>query len=528
MTEDKNTGSPAEGTNGAETGMYFFGDQHLDRSPTGSVVAARNALKYARGELKVGESWTYHSVLTNRHGSEYGFVGKTLRLVETEVRGQNMKGVVVQNALSFAALWGLKEDTHLVGQEYSWLGSIFYFGYLFAEFPNLWLITRVPIGKYIGGCLTAWGATLCLVAVCHNFAGVATIRFFLGAFEACLLPCMMLLNSMWYRREEQPLRTAIWCNTLAGVFGGILAYAIGKIEGPLATWKYIFIIYGVVTVAMGIVTLALLPDSPANAWFLKAEEKVVAVQRVANNQTGVLRSKSFKLSQIKEAILDPKWIISSLGVFAFSVTNASITNFNPLIISGYGFSQSRTALLATPQAAIAMVAQAGFSAITFYVPNFRCLFWVLSACLAMVGAIMVHVLDAELYRNASLAGVYLMGFYNPPFILAVSLQTSNTSGTTKKSFVSTSIAVWYALGNIVGPQFFLETEAPRYQTGIIALVCSFAAVAVCGISYGTFCIFENKRRDRKFGKPKDVAETGLVVEEEDLTDIENTNFRYTI
>ncbi|RSL84597.1 hypothetical protein CEP51_003800 [Fusarium floridanum] len=433
-----------------------------------------------------------------------------------------------QNALSFAALWGLKEDANLVGQEYSWLGSIFYIGYLTAEFPNLWLITRVPIGKYIGGCLTAWGATLCLVAVCHNFAGVAVIRFFLGAFEACLLPCMMLLNSMWYRREEQPLRTALWCNTFAGVFGGILAYAIGKIEGPLATWKYIFIIYGVVTIAMGFVTLALLPDTPATAWFLKAEEKVIAVQRLADNQTGVERSKNFNLAQIKEAIIDPKWIISSLGVFAYSVTNASITNFNPLIISGYGFSQSRTALLATPQAAVAMVAQAGFSAVTLYVPNLRCLFWVLSACLAMVGAIMVHVLDAEVYRNASLAGVYLMGFYNPPFILAVSLQTSNTSGTTKKSFVSTSIAVWYALGNIVGPQFFLETEAPRYQTGIIALVCSFAAVAVCGIAYAAVCVYENKRRDRKFGKPKNVVQTGLVVEEEDLTDIENTNFRYTL
>ncbi|KAJ4322857.1 hypothetical protein N0V84_004621 [Fusarium piperis] len=96
MIEDKNTGSPAKRTNGAETGMYFFGDQHLDRSPTGSVVAARNALKHAKGELKVGESWTYHSVLTNRHGSEYGFVGKTMRLVETEVIGRNMKGVVVQ------------------------------------------------------------------------------------------------------------------------------------------------------------------------------------------------------------------------------------------------------------------------------------------------------------------------------------------------------------------------------------------------------------------------------------------------
>jgi hypothetical protein len=53
-------------------------------------------------------------------------------------------------------------------------------------------------------------------------------------------------------------------------------------------------------------------------------------------------------------------------------------------------------------------------------------------------------------------------------------------------------------------------------------------VAVCGIAYGAFCIFENKRRDQNFGKPKDIAETGLVVEEEDSTDIENTNFRYTL
>ncbi|KAF7550317.1 hypothetical protein G7Z17_g5788 [Cylindrodendrum hubeiense] len=437
-------------------------------------------------------------------------------------------GFLDKNALSFAAVWGLKDDTHLVGQEYSWLGSIFYFGYLFAEFPNLWLMTRVPLGKYIGGCLTAWGVALCLISTCHNFRGIATIRFFLGVFEASLLPCMMLFNSMWYRRDEQPLRTAFWCNTFAGVFGGILSYAIGKIDGSLSTWKYIFIIYGAVTVLMGIVTLLLLPDSPANAWFLNSEEKELAVLRLADNQTGVNQSKKMNVAHIKEALLDPKWLISSLGVFAYAITNASITNFNPLIIAGYGFSQSRTALMATPQAAIAMVAQASFSAVTLFVPNLRCFFWVLSSCIALAGAIMVHVLDATVQRNASLAGVYFMGFYNPPFIMAVSLQTSNNSGTTKKSFVSASIAIFYALGNIVGPQFFREAQAPRYQLGIGALLCSFAVMAACGIAYALVCIFENKKRDEKFGKPKNVIETGLAVEHEDLTDIQNANFRYTL
>lgn len=105
------------------------------------------------------------------------------------------------------------------------------------EFPNLWLITKFPTGKYIGGCLVAWGACLCLLAACHNFAGLAVIRFLLGVFEAALLPCLLLVNAKWYRRNEQPLRTAFWYNTFAGVFGGILSYAIGHIKGDLPTWK---------------------------------------------------------------------------------------------------------------------------------------------------------------------------------------------------------------------------------------------------------------------------------------------------
>lgn len=105
------------------------------------------------------------------------------------------------------------------------------------EFPNIWLIKKLPIGKFMGACLVAWGTCLCLLAACHNFAGLATIRFLLGIFEASLLPCLLLVNTYWYRREEQPLRTAFWYNTFAGVFGGILSYAIGHINGALATWK---------------------------------------------------------------------------------------------------------------------------------------------------------------------------------------------------------------------------------------------------------------------------------------------------
>ncbi|KXH27849.1 proline racemase [Colletotrichum simmondsii] len=73
----------AQGCAGAETGLYFFGDQQIDRSPTGSVVQARVALAAARGERKLGQSWTYHSLVSRGVGGDRGaFVGTPVEEVD--------------------------------------------------------------------------------------------------------------------------------------------------------------------------------------------------------------------------------------------------------------------------------------------------------------------------------------------------------------------------------------------------------------------------------------------------------------
>ncbi|KAL3297584.1 proline racemase [Colletotrichum asianum] len=72
----------APGCKGAETGLYFFSDQ-IDRSPTGSVVQARVAVAVAKGERQLGESWTYHS-LVSRAQEDYksAFVGKPVEKID--------------------------------------------------------------------------------------------------------------------------------------------------------------------------------------------------------------------------------------------------------------------------------------------------------------------------------------------------------------------------------------------------------------------------------------------------------------
>jgi trans-L-3-hydroxyproline dehydratase len=90
MVVDKSLGEPLDGSKGAETGLCYFADQQVDRSPTGSAVAARAAFAYATGELQMGEAWTYHSLVSNAAGGQGGFVGTVVEEVEDLYDAESM------------------------------------------------------------------------------------------------------------------------------------------------------------------------------------------------------------------------------------------------------------------------------------------------------------------------------------------------------------------------------------------------------------------------------------------------------
>lgn len=54
---------------------------------------------------------------------------------------------VDKTTLGYAAVYGMREDLHLVGAQYSWAGSIFYFGYLAAQFPTNLMLQRFPVNR---------------------------------------------------------------------------------------------------------------------------------------------------------------------------------------------------------------------------------------------------------------------------------------------------------------------------------------------------------------------------------------------
>jgi predicted MFS family arabinose efflux permease len=184
-----------------------------------------------------------------------------------------------------------------------------------------------------------WGGiTVCTVAV-NSYAGLMVQRFFLGFAEAGIAPAFSLITVQWYKRQEQPLRLAIWYSSV-GVgtcLGTLLLYAIGQIQGDLAPWRYQFMIIGAVSSVWGIALWFLLPDSPVTAYFLSKEQKIVAIERMRYEQSGI-ENKTVKMEQVREAFTDPKTWFYVIATFLINFTNGAVSGFGSIIVKSFGVS----------------------------------------------------------------------------------------------------------------------------------------------------------------------------------------------
>jgi hypothetical protein len=78
-----------------------------------------------------------------------------------------------------------------------------------------------------------------------------------------------------------------------------------------------------------------LPDSPLTAYFLSTEQKVVAVERMRWEQSGI-ENKTIKMEQFKEVFTDPKTWFYVLATFLCNFTNGAVTGFGSIIVKSFG------------------------------------------------------------------------------------------------------------------------------------------------------------------------------------------------
>lgn len=193
---------------------------------------------------------------------------------------------------------------------------------------------------------------MCLAAP-QSYASFAAVRFLLGFAEGAVSPAFVTITSIWWRKEEHALRTALWVtmNGVAQVLGCLLMYGIGVNTAlGLQPWRTMFLVCGALTVASGIAFFLLMPGGPKDAWFLNAREKEVLSARMAQDREGGDKT-SFSISQLKETMLDPKaWIVFWFGVLV--TMQSPVLTFASLMIEAIGYDELDTMLYTAPSGAV--------------------------------------------------------------------------------------------------------------------------------------------------------------------------------
>ncbi|CAH0053542.1 unnamed protein product [Clonostachys solani] len=431
--------------------------------------------------------------------------------------------------ISYAAVYNMKKDLNLVGQEYSWANSIFYFGYLVGEFPANYLLQKLPIGKFSAGCIFIWGVLVMLCAVTKNFASLAAVRFLMGFFEAGIPPCWIYITSMFYKKSEQGLRCSAWYFMvgIAAIVGGLLGYGVGHIHTAVKQWQFVFLICGGFTVLWAFVIYFFLPDSPLQAYFLTEREKSIAVERLRENRTGI-KSTKVKWDQAREALTDPQVWLFALWSGISQILNIG-GSFLPLIIQDMGFTGLQTTLLTLPVGGVECVAMVVAGGLSSYFGKGRTIIMFAVACPTLVGAVLLERLPLS-STWARATGVWLLLCIPASYAIMLSLIASNIAGTTKKVTTTLLCFVFFCVGNIVSPQLFLSTEAPTYGTAMRSMLVAMALTQLTTLLLGVYYVYENKRRDTMLSQtPQDVINAATVCNEEfrDRTDKQDyLRFRY--
>ncbi|KPM37824.1 hypothetical protein AK830_g8738 [Neonectria ditissima] len=449
--------------------------------------------------------------------------------------------------LSSAAVFGLRKDTNLQGQQYSWVGSIFYVGYLIWTYPTTILIARLPTGKYLTVNTLFWGTVVALTATCHDFGGLMATRLFLGVAEATITPGFMFLTSTWYTRDEMPTRVGIWFagNSVGGLVASLFAFGIGHLDkGDVHPWQWMYIVLGTATFLWAIPMFFFLPDTISEAKFLTPEERQIATERTLTAGTGSTENTHWKWSQVHECLVDPKtWLIFGIEILT-QIPNGGSQSFANIVVKSFGFSSLQSTLINIPYSLLstAFIAGSGYLAGRFRTLN----------CLLIVAVILPCVAGSAVIYNRSRVphGLHLVAYFllssgSAAMPLNMSLVQANYRGVTKKMTITAILFLAYCAGNIAGPHFFRKDEAPMYGTAFKTIMISYSLAITCAMTLRVYLQMLNARRIREEGVLGSAGSAGVVVHEradgsapntrvelsqddEDMTDWQTFGFRYRL
>ncbi|KAI8226749.1 putative transporter [Colletotrichum sp. SAR 10_86] len=376
--------------------------------------------------------------------------------------------------------------------------------------------------------LFGYQAALGLQGQQFNYLSAMGVRFIMGIFEAAVTPGLTLMTGFWYTRKEIPLRQCIWYSSLGwgGIIGSYISMGVSKLPADLKPerWELIFFMLGGVTCVWSLVIWFLLPDSPSNAFFLNHRERLVAVKRVSENETGI-KNKAFDKKQALLGSFDPKTLLLFTSVFAAAIPNGVVNSFSTVIIRDMGFSTTQTTQLKSVGDAVQIVALLIGGSVILNVKDSRLITASVANLLCTISAACMAYLP-ESNTWGRLVSFWLVNSQSVGFTVSLTTISSNMAGYTHRSLASAMVFTAYCWGNFAGPFVVKQSEAPHFRGATIGLLVGYAIKLICHLTLLIYMYLVNRHRDKKYGEPN--RESSKEAGMRDQTEFENKDFRYVL
>ncbi|CAG8673081.1 14711_t:CDS:2 [Gigaspora margarita] len=328
----------------------------------------------------------------------------------------------------------------------------------------------LPFHYVVSVIMLACGIIMILMIFVKNFLMIMIARFFLGFFEAGLIPGMIYYITIWYKRSEQNSRVSavLWGPTFAGALSGLLSYAIISLldsKAGLSGWQWIFLVCGVITIIVSIVAYFLIFDSVDNVKWLNNEER----KRVSAGikRDGLQDTEEISKDLVLECLKDWKVCVSMFIFCGISVATYSFSFFIPSIINGFVLSQ----LLVVPPFILGCISEIGVAFLSDRA-NLRGPYVILFASIGMVGYAIVGTIQIKYIGTMFIA----IGAF-PCRATSTTWLANNIPPSLKRNIGISLMVGSGGIGGIIATQIYRSVDYPNYYLGhLIASICLFLAI----------------------------------------------------
>ncbi|KKK25247.1 hypothetical protein ARAM_003188 [Aspergillus rambellii] len=396
---------------------------------------------------------------------------------------------------------GLEDTLHLKGDQYNLILSIFFIPYVLTA-PFLGIVGKIYGPNRVLPCmmLTFGFCTVMVVAVC-NFSGLLAIRWFLGMSESAFFPLVIYYLTTFYRRGELARRLAIFyaAQSIASAFSGLLSFGVFRIHsGPLAPWRYLFLIEGGCTVLFALFALWYLPKSSTEASFLNDQEKALAFTRMQLDSSAVVDEKI----NIRESFTvfnhGTSWAVLAIQI-CLGVPLQAVQLFLPVIIQRLGYGTVKTNLYTVApnvSGAVMLLILAFCSDWT----RRRFPFVALGFLFTFIGMVIYVAIDVERDINVAYFAAFMMTWGTSAPSVLLDVWYNNNIASEGKRVVLTSIAVPVAnLMGLVSSNIFRTQDAPKYIPALVTTASFGGAGIVFTLLLGFWMVYDNQRRNAEQG-----------------------------